>query len=70
MTLSVSDLINLPRYVYLDQNDNGRLDKELIQNGTGVGITKPQIEYKANKDVVILRNQPGRTVGLGFSYKF
>ena len=70
VTLSVSDLINLPRYVYLDQNDNGLLDKELIQNGTGVGITKPQIEYKANKDVVILRNQPGRTVGLGFSYKF
>lgn len=70
MTLSISDLINLPRYIYLDQNSNGRLDRELIQDGAGVGIQKPLIEYKANKDAIILRNQPGRTVSLGFSYRF
>jgi hypothetical protein len=69
LTVSISDLFNLPRYIYLDQNSNGRLDKELYQDAEKVGIQKPNLEYRADRDAVILRSQPGRTASIGFSYR-
>jgi TonB-dependent receptor len=69
LTVSISDLFNLPRYIYLDQNSNGRLDKELYQDAEKVGVQKPNLEYRADRDAVILRSQPGRTASVGFSYR-
>ena len=61
ITLSAGDIINRPRYIYQDLNGNKQVENNPI-------IVNQQ-EYKANKDVVTLFRQPGRTFSVGFSYK-
>lgn len=68
-SISVSDLINLPRYVYWDLNKNGKLDREIFKDGAETGIKVGKSEYSLDRDAIIIRNQPGRTVGLGLSYR-
>jgi outer membrane receptor protein involved in Fe transport len=61
ITLSAGDIINRPRYIYQDLNGNKQVENNpIIVN---------QYEYKANKDVITLFRQPGRTFSVGFSYK-
>ena len=69
VSISVSDLINLPRYVYWDLNKNGKLDREIYKDGAETGIKMGKSEYSLDQDAVIIRNQPGRTLGLGLSYR-
>jgi TonB-dependent receptor len=69
VSLSLSDIINLPRYIYWDLNNNGKLDKEILRDGAETGVKVGTSEYKLERDVVIIRNQPGRTMGLGLTYR-
>jgi len=69
VSVSVSDIINLPRYVYWDLNGNGKLDAEIFKDGANTGTKVGKSEYSLDQDAVIIRNQPGRTMGLGVSYR-